>query len=75
MDISQYCLAKAIDRPESEISEIVNGKRSITVEMASLLSHALDHLGVLDEPRIGVSDRDRWFAVLVSESTLGIAIC
>lgn len=41
MGISCYRLAKAIGKPESAISEIVNGKRSITVEMAWLLSHAL----------------------------------
>ena len=41
MGISQYRLAKAIGKPESAISEIVNGKRSITVEMAWLLSRAL----------------------------------
>ena len=41
MGISQYRLAKAIGKPESVISEIVNGKRSITVEMAWLLSRAL----------------------------------
>lgn len=41
MGFSQYRLAKAIGKPESVISEIVNGKRSITVEMAWLLAHAL----------------------------------
>lgn len=41
MGISQYRLAKAIGKPESAISEIVNGRRSITVEMAWLLSRAL----------------------------------
>lgn len=41
MGISCYRLAKAIGKPESAISEIVNGKRSITVEMAWLLSRAL----------------------------------
>ena len=41
MGISQYRLAKAIGKPESAISEIVNGKRSTTVEMAWLLSRAL----------------------------------
>lgn len=39
--IRQYRLAKAIGKPESAISEIVNGKRSITVEMPWLLSRAL----------------------------------
>lgn len=41
LGIRQYRLAKAIGKPESAISEIVNGKRSITVEMAWLLSRAL----------------------------------
>lgn len=41
MGISQYRLAKTIGKPESAISEIVNGKRFITVEMAWLLSRAL----------------------------------
>ena len=41
LGISQYRLAKAIGKPESAISEIVRGRRSITVEMAWLLSRAL----------------------------------
>lgn len=41
LDISQYRLAKAIGKPESAISEIVNGRRTISVEMAWLLSRAL----------------------------------
>ena len=41
MGISQYRLAKAIGKPESAVSEIVRGRRSITVEMAWLLSRAL----------------------------------
>lgn len=41
MGISCYRLAKTIGKPESAISEIMNGKRSITVEMAWLLSRAL----------------------------------
>lgn len=39
--ISQYRLAKAIGKPESSISEIVNGKRKIGTEMAFLFSRAL----------------------------------
>ena len=41
MGISQYKLAKAIGKPQSAISDIVHGRRSITVEMAWLLSRAL----------------------------------
>jgi antitoxin HigA-1 len=41
MGISQYRLAKAIGKPESAVSEIVNGKRAISVEMAWLLGKAL----------------------------------
>lgn len=41
LGISQYRLARAIGKPESAISEIVNGRRSISVEMAWLLSRAL----------------------------------
>lgn len=41
LGISQYRLAKAIGKPESAISAIVNGHRSISVEMAWLLSKAL----------------------------------
>lgn len=41
MGVSQYRLAKAIGKPESAISDIVRGKRAITVEMAWLLSRAL----------------------------------
>lgn len=41
LGISQYRLARAIGKPESVISEIVNGRRSICVEMAWLLSRAL----------------------------------
>ena len=40
MGISCYRLAEAIGKPESAISEIVDGSCSITVEMAHLLSHA-----------------------------------
>ncbi|MEG1830274.1 MAG: HigA family addiction module antitoxin [Raoultibacter sp.] len=41
MGISQYKLAHAIHKPQSAISEIVNGHRAITTEMAWLLSRAL----------------------------------
>lgn len=41
MGISQYKLAKAIGKPQSAISDIVHGKRAISVEMAWLLSKAL----------------------------------
>lgn len=41
MGISQYKLAKAIGKSQSAISDIVHGRRSITVEMAWLLSRAL----------------------------------
>ena len=41
LGISQYRLAKAINKPQSAISEIVNGQRSITAEMAMLLGKAL----------------------------------
>lgn len=41
LGISQYRLAKAIGKSESAVSEIVNGKQAITVEMAWLLAEAL----------------------------------
>lgn len=41
MGISQYRLAKVIARPQSAVSDIVNGRRSITAEMAWLLGQAL----------------------------------
>lgn len=41
MGISQYKLAKAINKPQSAISEIVHGQRAITTEMAWLLAKAL----------------------------------
>ena len=41
LGISQYRLAKAIGKPESAVSAIVNGHRAISVEMARLLSKAL----------------------------------
>jgi addiction module HigA family antidote len=41
MGISQYRLAKAIGKPQSAISDIVNGRRGITAEMAWLLGEAL----------------------------------
>ena len=41
LGISQYRLAKAIGKPESAVSAIVNGHRAISVEMAWLLSKAL----------------------------------
>ncbi len=41
MGISQYRLAKAIGKPQSAVSAIVNGKREITTEMAWLLGRAL----------------------------------
>ena len=42
LGISQYRLAQAIHRPQSAVSDIVHGRRAITVEMAWLLSRALD---------------------------------
>lgn len=41
LGISQYRLSKVIGKPESAISAIVNGRRSISVEMAWLLAQAL----------------------------------
>jgi addiction module HigA family antidote len=41
LGISQYRLAKAIQKPQSAISEIIRGKRAITPEMAILLGRAL----------------------------------
>ena len=41
MGISQYRLAKAIHKPQSAVSDIVNGRRAITPEMAWLLGKAL----------------------------------
>lgn len=41
MGITQYRLAKAIGKPQSAICDIVQGRRSITVEMATLLGQAL----------------------------------
>ena len=41
LSISQYQLAKAIKKPQSAVSDIVLGKRSITVEMAVLFGKAL----------------------------------
>lgn len=41
LGISQYRLAKAIGKPQSAVSDIVHGKRSITPEMAYLIGKAL----------------------------------
>ena len=41
LGISQYRLARAIGKPQSALSDIVNGRRSITPEMACLLGRAL----------------------------------
>lgn len=41
LGISQYKLAKTIGKPQSAISDIVNGRRAISTEMAVLLSRAL----------------------------------
>lgn len=41
LGISQYRLAKAIGKSESAVSEVVRGKRAISVEMAMLLGKAL----------------------------------
>ena len=41
LGISQYRLAKAIGKPQSAVSDIVNGRRAITPEMAWLLGQAL----------------------------------
>ena len=41
LGISQHKLAKAIGKPQSAVSEIVNGKRAITPEMAILFGQAL----------------------------------
>ena len=41
LGISQYRLAKAIGKPQSAISDIVHGRRTITPETAWLLGQAL----------------------------------
>lgn len=41
LGISQYRLAKAIQRPQSAVSDIIHGRRAITPEMAWLLGKAL----------------------------------
>lgn len=41
LGISQYRLAKAIGKPQSAVSEIVNGQRAITAEYAALIGRAL----------------------------------
>jgi addiction module HigA family antidote len=41
LSISQYRLAKATGLPQTRISEIVRGKRSITTDTALRLSRAL----------------------------------
>jgi len=41
LGISQYRLAKAIGKPQSAISDIVNGRRAITPEIAILFAKAL----------------------------------
>ena len=41
LGISQYRLAQAIHKPQSAISDIVHGRRAISIEMAWLLSKAL----------------------------------
>lgn len=41
LGISQYRLAKAIGKPQSAVSDIVHGRRSITPEMAYLIGKAL----------------------------------
>jgi addiction module HigA family antidote len=41
LGISQYRLAQAIHKPQSAISDIIHGRRSITTEMAWLLGQAL----------------------------------
>ena len=41
LGISQYRLAKTINKPQSAISEIINGRRAITPEMAILFGKAL----------------------------------
>ena len=38
LNISQYVLAKAIDVPLSQINEIIQGKRSISIDIASRLA-------------------------------------
>lgn len=39
--ISQYKLAKTINKPQSAISDIIHGRRAITAEMSALLGKAL----------------------------------
>ena len=41
LGISQYRLAPAIHQPQSAISDIVHGRRAISIEMAWLLGKAL----------------------------------
>ncbi|WP_204584823.1 helix-turn-helix domain-containing protein [Collinsella intestinalis] len=74
MGIRQYRLAKAIGKPESAISEIVNGKRSITVEMAWLLSRALGTTPVfLAEPGVDLSNQDARFVEYAQGCIAGVA--
>ena len=57
MGISQYRLAKAIHKPQSAISDIVHGRRSITTGMASFAG-PWDHPGVLAQPGNDLPDQD-----------------
>lgn len=41
LGISQYKLAQAIGKPQSAVSDVIHGRRSITPEMARLLGEAL----------------------------------
>lgn len=41
LGISQYRLARAIGKPQSAVSDIVHGKRTITPDMAYLIGTAL----------------------------------
>lgn len=41
LGISQYRLAQATGRPQTRVSEIVHGKRSITIDTPLRLSRAL----------------------------------
>lgn len=67
LGISQYKLAKAINKPQSAISDIIHGRRAITAEMAVLLGKALRNtpefwLNLETTYRMKTIDRDKILA-------------
>ena len=68
LGLSQYRLAKALEIPESRISELVNGTRSVTADTALRLAR---YFGMSHELWLNLQDR---YDVEETQRTKGVEI-